>query len=224
MGLKHSGNHTASTNLQWGVVHAVMLTAVSAICVLLATGCIAKPFTPVYIVGLKPELPRADRESQVDTLRPTFRWEQFPRAADLVEIDPRGDERIAAVSYELRLWKVGEQFSGALEKPGTIDWIGAASDYKYSWRHECRDTDPGELVYTKQGLVTPEHILETPLQPNSRYFWTVRAHFTLDGKRRATEWSEQLPDLTVNPVVGFQNQEDGCSYPATFHLIRTPKE
>ena len=167
MGLKHTGHHAASTDSQWGVVHAVMLTAVSAICVLLATGCIAKPFTPVYIVGLKPELPRADRESQVDTLRPTFRWEQFPRAADLVEIDPRGDERIAAVSYELRLWKVGKEFSGTCVAPESTARIGVTSDYKYSWRHECRDTDPGELVYTKQGLVTPEHILETPLQPNS---------------------------------------------------------
>jgi hypothetical protein len=78
------------------------------------------------------------------------------------------------------------------------------------------------LVYTKRGLVTREHTLETPLQPNARYFWSIRAHFTLDGKRRATEWSELLPDLTVNPEFGFQNQKDGCSYPATFHLIRTP--
>ena len=222
MGLKHSGNHAASTNLQWGVVHAVMLTAVSALCVLLAMGCVAKPFTPVYIVGLKPELPRADRESQVDQLRPTFRWEAFPRAEDLAEIVPRGDERIAAVSYEWRLWKVGKEFSGTGLAPESTARIGVTSDYKYSWRHECRDTDPGELVYTKQGLVTPEHTLETPLESNSRYFWTVRAHFTLDGKRRATEWSEQLPDLTINPESGFQSRDDGCSYPATFFLIRTP--
>ena len=222
MGLKHTGNHAASTGSQWGVAHAVMLT-VSAACVLLATGCFDRP---LYIVGLKPESPRADRESQVDTLRPTFRWEAFPRAKDLAELDPRGGERIAAVSYELRLWKVGEQFSGALEKPGTIDWIGAASDYKYSWRHECRDTDPGELVYTKQGLLTPEHNLETPLQPNSLYFWTVRAHFTLDGKRRATEWSEEFPHFHRYRYIDlvFESQKDGCSYPAAFLLIRTPKE
>ncbi|MGH7147103.1 MAG: hypothetical protein ACREIJ_04280 [Nitrospiraceae bacterium] len=220
MGLKHTSNHAASTDSPWGVVHAVRLT-VSAICVFLATGCVDKP---VYLVGLKPEAPCADRESPVDTLRPTFRWEAFPRAKDLEELGPHGGERIAAVSYEWRLWKVGDEFSGAPETPGTIDRIEVAADYKYSWRHECRDTDPGELVVTKQGLVTHEHTLETPLQPNSRFFWTVRAHFTLDGKRRATEWSEQLPNFTVSPEFGFQSQADGCSYPATFHLIRTPKE
>jgi len=223
MGLKHTGHHAALTNSPWRVVHAVMLT-VSALCVFLATGCAEKPFTPVYIVGLKPELPRAERESQLDQLRPTFRWEPFPRAKDLVELEPRGGKRVAAVSYELRLWKVGKEFSGTGAAPESTTRIGVTSDYAYSWRHECRDTDPGKLIYTKRGLVTPEHTLETPLESNSRYFWTVRAHFTLDGKRRATEWSEQLHDLTVSPKFGFQNQDDGCSYPATFHLIRTPKE
>lgn len=220
MGLKHTSLHAGSTDSQWGVVRTVILI-VSALWVLLATGCVAKP---VYIVGLKPELPRADRESQLDTLRPTFRWEPFPRAADLVEFDARAGGRMVTVSYELRLWKIGKEFSGSPVAPGSRTRSEATADFTYSWRHECRDTDPGELVSTKQGLVTPEYTLEIPLQPNSRYFWTVRAHFTLDGKRRATEWSEQLPDVTLHSEFGFQNQNDGCSYPATFHLIRTPKE
>lgn len=215
MGLKHTVNHPAPTDPQWGVVHAAILT-VSATCVLLAAGC--APSKP-YVVGLKPESPFAERESQVDTLRPTFRWERFPRAKDLEELAPHAGERIAAVSYELRLWKVGKEFSGKLERPGTPGWIGAADDYKYSWGHECRDTDPGELVYSQQGLLNPEHTLETPLRLNSLYFWTVRAHFMLDGKRRATEWSEQF---LFHPSEGFKSREDGCSYPATFHLIRTP--
>jgi hypothetical protein len=207
-------NHPASTDPQWGVVYAAILT-VSATCVLLAAGCLPKP----YVVGLKPEAPFAEKESQVDTLRPTFRWERFPRAKDLEELGPYAGERIAAVSYELRVWKVEKQFSGEFERPGTPGRIGAANDYKYSWWHECRDTDPGELVDSQQGLLNPEHTLETPLQPNSSYFWTVRADFTLDGKHRATEWSEQLPYWGSSYA-----WKDGCSYPATFHLIRTPDE
>ncbi len=70
----------------------------------------------------------------------------------------------------------------------------------------------------------PEHTLETPLQPNARYFWTVRAHFTLDGMRRASEWSEEFPHFLGNEEHVFESRKDGCSYPATFHLIRTPKE
>jgi hypothetical protein len=75
------------------------------------------------------------------------------------------------------------------------------------------------LVYSQQGLVTPEHTLGTPLQPSSLYFWTVRAHFMLDGKRRATEWSEQMPYFGLSAA-----WKDGCYNPATFHLIRTPAE
>ena len=218
MGHKHTLNHPAPTNPQRAVVHAAILT-ISAACVLLAVGCSPKP----YVVGLKPESPVAEKESQVDTLRPIFRWERFPRAKDLEELDPHAGGRIAAVSYELRLWKVGKEFSGELEKPGAPGWIGIGEDYKYSWGHECRDTDPGELVYTKHGLLNPDTIMETPLQPNSLYFWTVRAHFTLNGKRRATEWSEQLAHVNSFPSEGFESQNDACSYPATFHLIRTPK-
>jgi hypothetical protein len=211
MGHNHIVKKPAPTQARWGVVHAAILV-VSATCVLLATGCAPKP---PYVIGLKPVVPFAEKESQVDTLRPTFYWQRFPRAKDLEELAPHAGERIAAVSYELRLWKVGKEFP---EGGG----IGREYDYKYSWEHECRDTDPGELVYSKQGLVNNKHILVTPLRPNSLYFWTVRAHFTLDGKRRATEWSEQLPTFGLYGNLEFSSRNDGCSYPATFHLIRTP--
>ena len=176
MDRNHTVNHPSPTDPPRSAVYTAILT-VSTMCVLLATGCApSKPF----VVGLKPESPFTEIETQVDTLRPTFRWERFPRAKDLEEIAPHAAERIGAVSYELRLWKVGKAFSGKLETAGTIGWIGEADDYKYSWGHECRDTDPGELVYTKEGLLNPEHTLGTSLQPSSRYFWTVRAHFMLD--------------------------------------------
>jgi len=217
MGLQHTVKHPAPTDLQWGVVHGAILT-LSATCVLLAAGCAPKP----YVVGLKPESPIVESESQVDTLRPTFRWERFPRAKDLEELGPHAGERIGAVSYELRLWKVGKEFSGKFEIHGTTGWIGAPDDYKYSWGHGCRDTDPGELVYSQQGLVNPEHTLGTPLRPRSLYFWTIRAHFMLDGKRRATEWSEQLPAFRFSASLGLESWKYGCSDPATFHLIRTP--
>ena len=233
------------------IVRAAILTVLSA-CLLFTVGCISnKP----QIIGLKPESPELatcaalgpcplffKRESSVARFRPTFRWERFPRTADLAELGPHAHERIdsgleelmgtidvakpaphaieriTAVHYELRLWKVGPVFSGRFETPGTSFWIGSADDYKYSWAHECRDSDPGELVYSKQGLTSPAHQLETPLEPDSRYFWTVRAHFTLDGKRRATEWSEQL---LLYPHDELQTWPDGCSSPAIFHLIRT---
>lgn len=211
--------------------HAVgtALLAVSTAFLLVPVGgCI--PIPKPKIIGLKPESPEVvtytsqnifftKRESPVDQLRPTFRWEQFPRPADLTELGPDADERITAVHYELRLWKVGPGFSGDFERPDTSFWIGSAEDYKYSWSHECRDSDPGELVYRKQGLTMPEHRLESSLEPDSRYFWTVRAHFKFDGKLRVTEWSEQF---LLHPHYVFQTWPDGCSSPVIFHLIRTP--
>jgi hypothetical protein len=200
--------HQAAAILQKMLACTVMIS-LSGMAALLTVGCIPTP----RVIGLKPVFPPVETESKLDRLRPTFRWERFPRVQDRGELDPSGT-RIKAVSYELRLWKVGEEF------PGTSGWIGASFDYQYSWKHECRDTDPGELVYRQQGLVHPEHTLLTALRPNSHYFWTVRAHFRLDGKPRVTEWSEQVTGF--RPGSQFESQKDGCSYPATFHLIRSP--
>lgn len=46
-----------------------------------------------------------------------------------------------------------------------------------------------ELVYSRNGLLNNEHTIETPLDPDTAYAWTVRARFELDGRQRVTEWS-----------------------------------
>jgi len=48
---------------------------------------------------------------------------------------------------------------------------------------------PAEVVYFKTGLISPVHTISIPLQPEKRYFWTVRSRFNLDGRSRITEWS-----------------------------------
>jgi hypothetical protein len=45
-----------------------------------------------------------------------------------------------------------------------------------------------EIVYRKEGLLYPEHTPDLSLRPETRYFWTVRARFELDGRNRVTEW------------------------------------
>jgi hypothetical protein len=47
---------------------------------------------------------------------------------------------------------------------------------------------PTDLVYARDGLTEPAHRLESPLQPGTRYFWTVRAAFELNGQPRVIEW------------------------------------
>ena len=48
---------------------------------------------------------------------------------------------------------------------------------------------PVAVVYRREGLVSPRLALETPLAPATRFWWTVRARFMLDGRERVTEWS-----------------------------------
>jgi hypothetical protein len=47
----------------------------------------------------------------------------------------------------------------------------------------------GPLVYERNGLTEPSHRLEIALKPDTRYYWSVRARFKLDGEPRVSEWS-----------------------------------
>ena len=51
---------------------------------------------------------------------------------------------------------------------------------------------PAEIVYHREGLADSVHKIETRLTPDTRYFWTVRADFELDGRRRVTGWSSTV--------------------------------
>ena len=46
----------------------------------------------------------------------------------------------------------------------------------------------GEIVYRRDGLLETTHTIQEKLKANTRYFWTVRARFDLDGRERVTEW------------------------------------
>ncbi len=47
----------------------------------------------------------------------------------------------------------------------------------------------GKLVYSKGGIPNPYHTIESQLCSNTKYFWTVRAKFVLEGRKRATRWA-----------------------------------
>lgn len=51
-----------------------------------------------------------------------------------------------------------------------------------------RNQAADELVYRREGLSEPRHVLEISLRPDTHYLWSVRARFTLDGRERVTEW------------------------------------
>jgi hypothetical protein len=150
--------------------------------VVLASVPACAPLAPVS--GLRPEYPEARREFvRVDSLQPTLRWEGFPRLQDR-EGDKEGTPgRIRQVTYDLMIWQAEEHYP-----------------------QEFLQEYPGELVYRRQGLSEPWHKLEEPLVPTTKYFWTIRARFELDGLPRVTQWGvmkgrpDDLPEARM-PVI-----------------------
>jgi hypothetical protein len=96
--------------------------------------------------------------SSVDTLRPTLRWDRFPRELDRRQLDAALLQKIGDVRYDLKIW-------------------------------QAEGCERGRLVYERNGLLAPEHALEQSLEPASRYFWSVRARFAVDGQPMAMRWS-----------------------------------
>ncbi len=59
-----------------------------------------------------------------------------------------------------------------------------------------------DIIYRREGLRGATHKVEMELKPDTRYFWSVRARFTLDGRERVTEWATHCPfewQLVVGP-------------------------
>lgn len=91
--------------------------------------------------------------------RPLLRWEPLDSLLARTSAAPKSAPR--NVSYELRVYR--------------------ATDGREKW--------PGRLVYTRNGIPLPEHVIEEDLEPCGYYYWTVRAHFMVDHRSRTTKFS-----------------------------------
>lgn len=47
---------------------------------------------------------------------------------------------------------------------------------------------PGDILYWLEGLPRNSFRLTQSLKADTRYFWSVRARFELNGRERVTEW------------------------------------
>ena len=96
--------------------------------------------------------------TEIDSLQPTLRWESFPRHSDL-----------------------------HADRQGVL--IKAAQDVSYElriWRVE--DNGAIRRVYERRELTTPKHRVDVRLDPNARYFWSVRAKFHVGEETRLIPW------------------------------------
>jgi hypothetical protein len=62
------------------------------------------------------------------------------------------------------------------------------------WKDE--DPYPAELVYERRGLLNASHTLEQPLEPDTKYHWSIRARYLSNGQTRVTRWTRRWPFTT----------------------------
>lgn len=163
------------------------------ICCLVFSGCTT---SLMPISGLHPVYPPAEVRLnmfagppmsafvEIDSLQPTFKWEPFhpvkwepfrPRK-DQAPDAPSAVSKPTDLTYELKIWRV---------KQG----------YPVRWRQGTQNVNPGELFYARQELRDTVHRVEQPLEPSTMYFWSVRAHFSMEGQPGTTEWAEQAVQI-----------------------------
>lgn len=75
--------------------------------------------------------------------------------------------------------------------------------------------EPGKVVYSREGLATSEHKIETPLQAGSDYLWTFRAH---EGDK-ISEWSSYS---LSKYVIAINGSAWWYERPNQFYYFRTP--
>jgi hypothetical protein len=129
---------------------------------ILQTGC-----QGAIMVGLHPEYPPVEIKTfslyaeyvEVDTLQPTFRWQPL---------------------------KIPRKEGAAVPAPADKKIENITYELRI-WHITALKS--GKQVYARDGLTDAYHRVEMPLQPDTRYLWSVRAHFRLNGRPRTIEWS-----------------------------------
>jgi hypothetical protein len=128
----------------------------------------------IYASSLQPLRPAftiENRIARVSSRRPTLEW------APVTEVIPGNASN---VRYDLAIWKgVNPRYSDG----------NSFSDVRYSRGGVWISVDSLTLVYERDGLTTTTHTLETELEANMEYVWSVRERFDIDGKTRVSEWS-----------------------------------
>jgi hypothetical protein len=83
-----------------------------------------------------------------------------------------------------------EALSALHDRDRDNGWIARTKNVTYDLVvYRARRDAPAEVVCSHTGLPGPSHQMSEPLLARTRYFWTVRARFELDGQVRVTDWS-----------------------------------
>jgi hypothetical protein len=186
--------------------HFGVLRVITLILVILGlpiTGCsISMPIPYVGFQAIQPEQGYdAERKRMdvptVDSLQPELVWGPFP-----------------GVHMPCLLCK---------KEPFIIIDMDEVTDVTYHLRiWHAPKFAPGEVVYDRRDLVETSHRLEQPLEPDSIYFWSVRARFRFDGNPQLTEWSLSNLPFYDTETAYMLARRIGTIPPRNYYRFRTP--
>jgi hypothetical protein len=119
----------------------------------------------VPIVGLHPEYPPVEKGT-------------FALFSDFVLVD--------SLQPTFRWQPFPRPEDRSEDKSGRLNRIQDVTYELRIWR--LNPGKSGKLYYAREGLNLTHHKLEEPLEPSTKYLWSIRAHFMLDGNPRTIEW------------------------------------
>ena len=165
-------------------LRALVLAAALVVLAGCATRTIVSGFAPLYPVQTFSVQIATGRNPgdvldypNVDSVQPTLRWEPFPGTTQYMpggEVEPFVDIKHGSVTDITYDLKIWSVSNGI----------------------------PADVVYERDAIPAPSHHIESPLMPNTKYAWSVRARFKLDGKPRESEWS--LSQIPCPPQFGLK--------------------
>jgi hypothetical protein len=170
----------------------------AAIALIFLSGCSVPVSKQVFTIsGFKPTYPQQTANvraglnvkvysvfTEVDSTQPELAWVAFPGVHEktqalglsvgstpFVEADL---SKVSNVTYEIKICEV-------------------AAD-KDPWGIDFGDIS---LAYEKTSIAENKHKVERPLKPGTRYVWSIRSRFHLEGQPRLSEWT------AINSLGGY---------------------
>ena len=75
----------------------------------------------------------------------------------------------------------------------------------------------GDIVYKASRIAENFHSLESDLEPNTNYYWSIRACFEIDEKSICTRWAS-----STRPFLPLSGGCNGATIEENFLRFRTP--
>lgn len=125
---------------------------------------------------------------EVDSLQPTFEWKPL-REDGLGAGEGAVSDRPSDVTYELRIFRanlIGKDVAGGVIVIPMV-WIPIPLwESRIFW-------NAADIVHSEEGIRATQYTVASPLEPCTKYLWTVRARFNIGSRPALSEWAGTYP-------------------------------